>query len=80
MPVGLKDNRLPLNVATELSVPLLVASVVRDQMLAAIAAGNAELDWSSLTNTALQNAGFTPKRKIRDHAVSLSGATVVFHT
>jgi 3-hydroxyisobutyrate dehydrogenase-like beta-hydroxyacid dehydrogenase len=60
--LGLKDNRLLLNVASELSVPLPVASLVRDQMLAAIAAGNAELDWSSLTNTALQNAGLTPKR------------------
>jgi NADPH:quinone reductase-like Zn-dependent oxidoreductase len=26
------------------------------------AAGNAELDWSSLTNTGLQNAGLTNKR------------------
>jgi 3-hydroxyisobutyrate dehydrogenase-like beta-hydroxyacid dehydrogenase len=60
--LGLKDNRLLLNVAGELSVPLPVASLVRDQMLAAIAAGSAELDWSSLTNTALQNAGLTPKR------------------
>jgi len=60
--LGLKDNRLPLNAATELSVPIRVASLVRDQMLAAIAAGNAELDWSSLTNTALRNAGLTPKR------------------
>jgi hypothetical protein len=58
--LGLKDNRLLLNVASELSVPLPVASLVRDQMLAAIAAGSAELDWSSLTNTALQNAGLTP--------------------
>lgn len=60
--LGLKDNRLLLNAASELSVPLPVASLVRDQMLAAIAAGNAELDWSSLTNTALRNAGLTPKR------------------
>jgi 3-hydroxyisobutyrate dehydrogenase-like beta-hydroxyacid dehydrogenase len=60
--LGLKDNRLLLNVASELFVPPPVASFVRDQTLAAIAAGNAELDWSSLTNTAFRNAGLTLKR------------------
>lgn len=60
--LGLKDNRLLLDAARELAVPLPVASLVRDQMLAAIAAGNAELDWSSLSDTAIRNAGLTPNR------------------
>jgi 3-hydroxyisobutyrate dehydrogenase-like beta-hydroxyacid dehydrogenase len=60
--LGLKDNRLLLDAARELSVPLPVASLVRDQMLAAIAAGNAELDWASLSDTAIRNAGLTPRR------------------
>jgi len=60
--LGLKDNRLLLDAARELTVPLPLASLVRDQMLAAIAAGNAELDWSSLSDTAMRNAGLTPNR------------------
>ncbi len=60
--LGLKDNRLVLDAGRDLSVPLPVASVVRDQMLAAIAAGNAELDWASLSDTAIRNAGLTPNR------------------
>jgi len=58
-------NRLLLDAARELSVPLPVASLVRDQMLAAIAAGNAELDWASLTDTAVRNAGLTLNRDRR---------------
>jgi 3-hydroxyisobutyrate dehydrogenase-like beta-hydroxyacid dehydrogenase len=60
--LGLKDNRQLLDAAAELLVPLPVASLVRDQMLAAAAAGNAELDWSSLTDTAIRNSGQTPRR------------------
>ena len=60
--LGLKDNGLVLDAARELAVPLPVASLVRDQILAAIAAGNAELDWSSLSDTAMRNAGLTLNR------------------
>lgn len=60
--LGLKDNGLLLDAAKELSVPLPVASLVRDQMLAAMAAGNAGLDWASLSDTAIRNAGLTPNR------------------
>jgi 3-hydroxyisobutyrate dehydrogenase-like beta-hydroxyacid dehydrogenase len=59
--LGLKDNRLLLDAARELAVPLPTASLIRDQMLSAIAAGNAELDWSSLTDTAIRNAGLPTK-------------------
>jgi 3-hydroxyisobutyrate dehydrogenase-like beta-hydroxyacid dehydrogenase len=61
--IGLKDNRLLLDAARELSVPLPVASLVRDQMLSAMAAGNAELDWASLTDTAIKNAGLAATRR-----------------
>lgn len=60
--LGIKDNGLVLDAATELAVPMPVASVVRDQMLSAVAAGNAELDWSSLADTAFRNAGLKPDR------------------
>jgi hypothetical protein len=38
---------------------------IRAQMLAAIATGNSELDWSSLANTAIRNAELTPKRRTK---------------
>ena len=57
--MGLKDNRLLLEAARDLTVPLPTASLIRDQMLAAIAAGNAELDWASVSDTAIRNAGLT---------------------
>ena len=55
--LGLKDIRLTLRTADELASPMPFASVVHDQLLAAIASGQAELDWSSFTRIAARNAG-----------------------
>lgn len=55
--LGLKDVRLALAVAEELTAPMPLASLLKDQFLAALAAGQAELDWSSMARVAARNAG-----------------------
>jgi 3-hydroxyisobutyrate dehydrogenase-like beta-hydroxyacid dehydrogenase len=55
--LGLKDLRLALETAAEVASPMPLASLVRDHMLAAMAQGQADLDWSSLARTAARNAG-----------------------
>jgi 3-hydroxyisobutyrate dehydrogenase-like beta-hydroxyacid dehydrogenase len=57
--LGLKDNGLLLEAARELQTPMPLASLVRDQMLAAMAAGFAEADWTSLGTSAQRNAGLS---------------------
>lgn len=57
--LGLKDNGLLLEAARELQTPMPLASLVRDQMLAAMAAGFADVDWTSLGTTAQRNAGLS---------------------
>jgi 3-hydroxyisobutyrate dehydrogenase-like beta-hydroxyacid dehydrogenase len=55
--LGLKDVRLALAAGEGVSVPLPIASVIRDQALAGIANGLGEKDWSSLSQVAARNAG-----------------------
>jgi 3-hydroxyisobutyrate dehydrogenase-like beta-hydroxyacid dehydrogenase len=55
--LGLKDVRLALKVADEANVPMPFASVLHDQMLALVAAGGGELDWSSFARLAAERAG-----------------------
>ena len=55
--LGLKDVRLVLELAQECAAPMPLASLVRDQFLAAVAQGQAESDWSSVTRVAARNAG-----------------------
>jgi 3-hydroxyisobutyrate dehydrogenase-like beta-hydroxyacid dehydrogenase len=55
--LGLKDVRLVLQAAEAASVPMPVASVVRDRFVTAMARGNAEKDWSVLGRIAAQDAG-----------------------
>jgi 3-hydroxyisobutyrate dehydrogenase-like beta-hydroxyacid dehydrogenase len=57
LPLGLKDNRLLLQAGERLAVPLPLASLVRDRMLAAIARGYAEQDWSAFARIAAEEAG-----------------------
>jgi 3-hydroxyisobutyrate dehydrogenase-like beta-hydroxyacid dehydrogenase len=47
LPLGLKDIRLALAAAEAVLVPMPIASLVRDHMLAALARGQQDLDWSS---------------------------------
>jgi 3-hydroxyisobutyrate dehydrogenase-like beta-hydroxyacid dehydrogenase len=64
LPLGLKDVRLVLQAAETQSVPMPIASVVRDRFLTAMARGNADKDWSALGLIAAQDAGLTrPARK-----------------
>jgi 3-hydroxyisobutyrate dehydrogenase-like beta-hydroxyacid dehydrogenase len=60
LPLGLKDVRLVLQAAEAQSVPMPVASVVRDRFLTAMARGNANKDWSALGLIAAQDAGLSP--------------------
>ncbi len=55
--LGLKDLRLALSVADQLEVPLPTASLIRDQLLSAVATGQGELDWSVIAQIAAKRAG-----------------------
>jgi 3-hydroxyisobutyrate dehydrogenase-like beta-hydroxyacid dehydrogenase len=57
MPLGLKDNRLLLAAAEEAAVPMPMASLVRDQFMAALAQGLGEADWSAIARVSYRNAG-----------------------
>lgn len=57
VPLGMKDNRLLLAAAEEASVPMPVASLVRDRFIAAMAQGMSELDWASIARIAANDAG-----------------------
>ena len=56
-PLGLKDVRLTLAAAEELGVPMPLASLLRDRLLALVAQGGEELDWSAISRLAAQDAG-----------------------
>lgn len=55
--LGLKDVRLVLATAEECSSPMPLASLVHDHLLAALAQGQGELDWSSVARLVARNAG-----------------------
>jgi len=55
--LGLKDVRLMLAASEECTAPMPLASVIRDQFIAALARGQGELDWSSVARVAARSAG-----------------------
>jgi 3-hydroxyisobutyrate dehydrogenase-like beta-hydroxyacid dehydrogenase len=57
LPLGLKDNRLLLAAAEENSVPMPMASLIRDRFLAALGQGMGELDWSAISKLSAKDAG-----------------------
>ncbi len=57
LPLGLKDVELVLKTGREANVPMPVASLVRDRLIAALAHGRAEMDWSALALGVLDDAG-----------------------
>lgn len=57
VPLGLKDIRLVLQAAEARSVPLPIASLIRDRFLTAIARGHQNSDWSILGQIAAEDAG-----------------------
>ena len=56
-PLAVKDLRLALAEAEKLAVPMSVASVVHDRLVAAVARGFGRLDWSALGLLAAVDAG-----------------------
>ena len=59
--LGLKDVRLLLDAADDLASPMPLASLVHDNLLSALAQGQGELDWSSMTQVLARNAGLKTK-------------------
>lgn len=60
--LGQKDIRLALSAAKSLSVPLPLASLLRDRFLTLIAQGGATLDWSAIADLASRDAGLNGQR------------------
>jgi 3-hydroxyisobutyrate dehydrogenase-like beta-hydroxyacid dehydrogenase len=57
--LGLKDIRLVLQAAEAKSVPLPIASVIRDRLLTAIGRGHQNSDWSVIAQIAAEDAGLS---------------------
>jgi len=57
MYLGLNNMRLVLEAGAEAEVPLPLASVLRDQMLSAVARGMGDLDWAALAQLSAERAG-----------------------
>ncbi|MGA2481573.1 MAG: NAD(P)-dependent oxidoreductase [Candidatus Acidiferrales bacterium] len=57
LPLGFKDIRLVLAAAEARNVPMPIASLVHDRMLAAMARGYGDRDWSVLGRVAAEDAG-----------------------
>lgn len=55
--LGLKDVRLALQAAEELTVPLPLGSLLRDRFLSLLANGGGQLDWSAIATLAERDAG-----------------------
>ncbi len=55
--LGLKDVRLALQAADELTVPLPLGSLLRDRFLTLLANGGEQLDWSAIATLAERDAG-----------------------
>lgn len=55
--LGLKDVRLALAAADAAAVPMPLASLLRDNMLALLAQGRGEMDWAAVAQVASRNAG-----------------------
>ncbi len=62
LPLGLKDVRLVLQAAERQSVPMPIASVLRDRFVTALARGYENSDWSVIGRVAAEDAGL-PRAK-----------------
>jgi 3-hydroxyisobutyrate dehydrogenase-like beta-hydroxyacid dehydrogenase len=60
LPLGLKDLTLALEAARDKTVPLPVASLVRERMIEGLAQGYEDADWSVLGAVAARAAGLQP--------------------
>jgi len=59
--LGLKDVELALRTAEEVTMGLPTASLVRDRLLASLAKGRADMDWSAIALSVLDDAGLSHK-------------------
>jgi len=59
--LGLKDVELALRTASEVTMGLPIASLVRDRFLASLAKGRGEMDWSAIALSVLDDAGLGHK-------------------
>jgi 3-hydroxyisobutyrate dehydrogenase-like beta-hydroxyacid dehydrogenase len=59
--LGLKDVELALRTASEVTMGLPIASLVRDRFLASLAKGRGEMDWSAIALSVLEDAGLGHK-------------------
>jgi 3-hydroxyisobutyrate dehydrogenase-like beta-hydroxyacid dehydrogenase len=57
LPLGLKDIRLVLQTAEQARVPMPSAHILHQGLLAVLASGGEDLDWSALALTVSRNAG-----------------------
>jgi 3-hydroxyisobutyrate dehydrogenase-like beta-hydroxyacid dehydrogenase len=55
--LGMKDIELALHAGRDTGVPMLMAAVIREQHLAAIARGYGDRDWAALGNYIAESAG-----------------------
>ena len=55
--LGMKDVELALQAGSDIGVPLVMAALIREQHLAAIARGYGDKDWASLGNYIAERAG-----------------------
>ena len=55
--LGLKDIGLALETAAESGVPMPLASLLRDRLLAGVARGRGDLDWTGLARAVSEDAG-----------------------
>ena len=57
VPLGLKDVGLTLAAGEQFRVPLPLASLIRDRFLALLARGGDSLDWSAISQIAVEESG-----------------------
>jgi 3-hydroxyisobutyrate dehydrogenase-like beta-hydroxyacid dehydrogenase len=57
LPLGLKDVELVLATAGAARVPMPLAAMVRERIIAGLAKGRDEMDWSALALGVLDDAG-----------------------
>lgn len=62
MSLGLKDINLVLQTAASSSVPMPLASLLHDRLLAMVAQGRANLDWAAIALGVAEDAGLSTNR------------------
>jgi 3-hydroxyisobutyrate dehydrogenase-like beta-hydroxyacid dehydrogenase len=60
--LGLKDITLALQAATAKSMPMPVGSLLRDRLLASVAKGRGDLDWTGVALSVAEDAGLKNER------------------